>query len=369
MVVYISMTVLTLIFGYFFTHNKKPTESNKSLNLEIWTVLIVWVLVYSLRYMTGTDFGGYLRSFNLASRTDYSSYMTNTRDFAFYSLTYFLSKLFNGNFIAYEMVLAILSYLPILIVCREESEDYTFSALLFIFIMNFYNPFNGVRQGIAVSLLFYAHYMLFKRKKYIKYIIMVIIAFGFHSTVLFVVPLFLLSSLKVNNKFLWIVIGGITASFFALNSLWGNIIKLFEATGQEKLANDYASITLEGSSFTRFLVSVLPVVVGLVFYKKLKETRDDIDSDIILSLFAAIFMLFSMKTWIFARISYYFSSAPIILISKIPHMFNKEKNKYAIAILIVVLYFAYMVALLLHGEGNYLPYTFIPDMETVRNFR
>jgi len=369
MVVYISMTVLTLIFSYIFTHNKKTLETNKSLNLEIWTVLIVWILVYSLRYMTGTDFGGYLRSFNLATNESYSSYIANTRDVAFYSLTFFLNKLFNGNFVLYEAVLAILSYLPVLLVCHKESEDYTFSVLLFIFIMNFYNPFNGIRQGIAVSLLFYAHYILFKRKKYIKYVIVVLIAFGFHSTVLFVIPFFLLSNLKINNKFLWVIIGVITASYFAIGSLWGNIVKLFEATGQEKLANDYASITLEGSSFTRFLVAILPVALSLVFYRKLKESREDIDGDIILCLFSAIFMMFSMKTWIFARIAYYFSSASIILIPKIPHMFNKDKNKYFVAVAIVVLYFTYMTALLLHGEGNYLPYTFITDMDEVRNFR
>ena len=369
MVVYLTMTMLTLVFSYVFSRYNKTIDSEKHIRWEIWFVLIIWVLVYALRYMTGTDFGGYLRAFNRASTMTYSAYVNEYRDWAFYSMTYFLNRIFFGNFVAYEVVLAVLSYLPILLVCHEESEQYTFSILLFIFILNYFNPFNGVRQGIAVGLLFYAYYMLLKKRKYIKFAIVVIIAFGIHSTALFVLPFFFLSLLKLRNKLIWIIFSGITLSYFVLSSVWQRIIDLFEATGQEKLATDYSELEMQGSSFTRFFVALLPVIIALIFYNRLKAVRDDVDGDIILTMFSAVFMLFSMKSWIFARVAYYFSTSSVLLISKIPHMFEKENNKRMIAIVITVLYFIYMVALLLHGDGGYLPYNFITDFSALRSFR
>lgn len=361
MVVYSVMSIAIIVFGVLF-RNLNYDRGRKTSILSVISIVSVMIFVYASRYYVGTDFGGYLRTFNSATYYSFDAYVDMYRDMGFYGLTWILNRLFQGNWYLYSITLALITYLPILLTIRNEiADDFIYSLLLYVFTMAYFNGFNGVRQAIAVSLVFYAYYNFFCKKKYIKYGIFLVVAYFFHSTVLFVLPFHILSKLKVKSITFKTISLVMIVSYFAIWNLWTKLIDLLDSIGQEKLASDYAEIvTDQGSSFLRLAVAILPVLLAMIFYKRLKEFdyNDTLDKDIILCTFGAIFTMFSMKYWLFSRVGLYFSISQVLLLPKLSKIFGDEKSQKAFMFIMIILYFGYMVALLAHGDGELIPYEF-----------
>jgi hypothetical protein len=231
--------------------------------------------------------------------------------------------------------------------------------LLYIFTLEIYSGFNGMRQAIAVGFCFLAYYYYLEENQYIPYAIVMALAFGFHATALFAVPFHFLSRLKLESVTLRTTVGALIVSFLALWNIWSYLISFLDFIGQTKLANDYANVATDGSGYTRMFVYLLPVVIAIWKKDLLREKYgEEVDGEIILLLFSAIFMLFSTKYWLFARVASYFAISTILFVPKLECIFSKESKKLG-NMMILALYFCYMVALLLHGEGGYYPYSFI----------
>ena len=373
MFVYSTLIILTAIFGIIFYYtgtNKKGEYSN----IGLFFILVVWVTVYSIRYKTGTDFSGYVKDYFRAAAFPYHEYIDLFRDKGFYTLTWILNRLFRNEWLPYNIILAVLTYYPILVVIQKKCDHFVISILLYIFTMGYYAGFNGVRQSIAVSLVFYAYYIYFEENRYLKYFLLVLIAFSVHSTAIIVIPFHFLSKVKVKSRLYIPLVIVFVISFIALSGFWSGFIDALEFMGQEKLASDYADISDdEGSSITRFLVAALPVALTYIFYNQFKTVRPDgeddyMDNDIMLCTYTALFSLLSIKYWGFSRVGLYFSTSQVMLIPRLSNAFKERRVKIAILIIISALYFAYMIALLLHGEGRLLPYRFLFDYELTGNW-
>lgn len=361
MAVYSVMSLLTLVLAGLSKTITERKDSNR-IGFGVVLILVLWTFIYAFRYNTGSDFFGYVKDYFRASSYSYKEYIEAYRDVGFYSMTWILNRIFKNDWLPYNIVLGILVYLPTLVLIYRKS-DYTISAvLLYIFTMTYYSGFNGVRQGIAVGFVFYAYYMYFERRKYFKYFLIILLAFTFHSTALVVIPFHFLSRMRVKSANYIVFVGVMVVSYFALFDLWSNVISLLEALGQDKLVNDYSDITNDrGSSFLRFAVAILPVIIAYFSYRKLKiyDRFDTLDRDILLCTFAGLFSLFSMKYWGFSRIGLYFASSQVLLIPRFSELFGNKGSKMVVLILILILYFLYMYSLIMHGEGALDPYTFI----------
>lgn len=351
MIVYYTLIVMIIILG---TATKRG--SGKA---WIIPVSVLMILVYALRYRVGADFGGFYRTFHNVGIETWAQVRSRYSEFLFCAVQYVLYYVLNGNWIMYCVVLGIIAYVPVLVTIDRESKYPIYSTLLFIFTMSYFAEFNGVRQGLAVAVVFYGYYAYFRKERYIPFAISMAIAYGFHSTVLLIIPFLLLSKLPLKSITIKITVVALLLSFVFLWSLWSRVIQLFGLLGQDKLANDYAQIVdANGSSALRMIVYLVPSVLAMCFYKRLNAHYEDVDSEIILCLFAGIFMLFSTKYWIFARVALYFNMFSIILIPKFEVLFAANSRKLA-RCLIGGLYFAYMIVMLLHGDGSCYPYQFI----------
>ena len=288
----------------------------------------------------------------------FESFIETQRDSLFGYLTFFSSRLFKGNWVAFSYICSFLIYFPVIYVLYKKSADFTMSALLYIFTFTYFSGFNGVRQCIALSLLFLAYYCGLKEKKYWLYAVLVLVSFGFHSTALIAVPFHLLSLKSINSNLFKITVVSLLISYVFLWDIWSYIIEFLEFIGQSKLASDYNNLTEDGSGIIRFLVNVMPPILGLIFRKKIKKHYPDVDPEIMLLCIGAILSLFSLKNWIFSRISAYLKITVILFLPKLECIFDK-KSRMLGKIIILALYFAYMCALLLHGDGQVLPYQFI----------
>lgn len=364
MTVYLINIVMTLFIAYLTLAIQSFTKISKNkVKIAyggIIVILFLWVLVYALRDNVGSDYIGYQYYYYRIGtlNQNFQEFIASQRDFLYGSLEYLCYKFSNGSWIIFLIVLGIITYLPVLATLRKQSPNFVISILIYIFMLTFYSGFNGTRQAIAVGLSFYAYYNLFKEQKYKRYIIIMAMAYGFHSTILFVLPFHLLSKKDFKSKMFKLVVALMLFAYVFLWNLWMYLINFFDLIGQDKLANDYASATADGSSGLRLMVYLMPVILALIFYKQIKKKYARVDCEIMFMVIAAVFMLFSTKYWLFARVADYFAISTVLFIPKLECIF-KDNSKRIGMLVITAFYFCFMCMMLLHGEGGYYPYKMI----------
>ncbi|WP_285959079.1 EpsG family protein [Thomasclavelia spiroformis] len=360
MSIYLLNCLMTGILGVTIEHNNCKRRLNNILLFLI--ILIMWSAIYAFRgESVGSDTSGYMYFYNQIGKTSLSlgEYLSNGGDILFEILRYMCYKISGGNWVFFSFVTAVITYFPFLYTIKKENSNHiTMILLLYIFFMIYYSGFNATRQAIAVSISFFSYICYFSKKKYIKYFFIMSIAYGFHSTSIFIIPFHFLSKLSIKSKLLWVIIGLLLISTVAFSTVWNTIISLFSMIGNETLANRYIENSYGGSGFFRILVIIFPIILGIWKYKIFKNRNISIDNYLILSIFCAVFMVYSTNNWLFARLSSYFSPFLILFIPKLIFIFKKDSQQLAI-FMICILYFLYMIILLLHGEANLYPYNFI----------
>ena len=185
-----------------------------------------------------------------------------------------------------------------------------------------------------------------------------IIAFGFHSTALFVIPFHILSKINIKSKWLWVLVTILFVSGGSMSTIWNSAISILSAVGNDTLANRYANSTYTGSGIIRVFVCMAPLLIGL--WKRScisRKQKTENDSFLIFLIFDVIFMIYSTHNWLFGRLAMYFDIYAIVYIPKLKNIFNSRSKNLGI-VLILFLYFLYMILLMLHGEANIYPYSF-----------
>lgn len=347
MLIYLSLAIVILILHILNSRKMK-------VNYIVFSIVsILLILIYSLRYYVGSDFFLYYLNFN--------SQNFESRDWLFEFISKLNYFIFDGNWYLHSIILGIITYIPVLLFYRNNSSKFLISILIYIFSYNYFFPFNGIRQGLALSLYILAYNSLIKREK-IKFSLYIIGAFLFHSTVLIAIPFMFLSLVRYNSKILKSINLLLVVSVLFIGKLWPLILEVFALIGQEKIANDYSNVVIGdgdmGSSYLRLLVYVVPVILGIYYYR-IKKNKNNITKveNVILNTqtFACILMFASTKYWIFSRVALYFSIfTPVVYVKYIECFEKKSQNIYVIILLTV--YLIYMLLLLLNGEGSMLPY-------------
>ena len=368
MVVYLVTIFLTIVLG-ILANDARKVRVNQNTKKEyymgtffVFLIFLIWAMVFACRGINvGTDTSGYKYFYDriILNNVSLEAFMLNQRDWLFGYLEYFCCRIFKGNWICFQFVVAILLYAPVLVVLKKRADYLMSSLLLFIFTLNFFSGFNGMRQAVAVSIVFYAYYECFTEKQYFKYAFLLFLAFGFHSSVILAIPVHFLSRFKVKGRVVSFSVCLVILLYLFMWQVWPVIINFLEAIGQSKMAADYAEVAKDaGSGLTRFAVALVPVFVGNLYKERLEEKFQHINNELVLCLFGALFMLLSTKYWIFARVSAYFLSTQIMFIPKLYEIFTENSRKTG-CFMILILYSVYMIMLLLHGEGGYYPYSFI----------
>lgn len=159
---------------------------------------LVLLLFMGLRGDFTTDYGNYANSFSSYSTLSFGDIARIKREPLFALLIKFTS-LFSQHFQVYHFLMSALVCIPAILAIRKSSKNYVLS-VFFLFALTYYiESFNITRNCIAMSfLLFGLHYI--EEKKPILWILCVVLATGFHTSAIVLLPLYLLNYLPVNRK-------------------------------------------------------------------------------------------------------------------------------------------------------------------------
>lgn len=134
--------------------------------------------------------------------------------------------------------------------------------------------FNGARQFLAISIMLYTLRFV-EENKLIKYIIFSIIAFSIHQTAIIVIPAYFIAKGKFFN-FKIIVAALATIAATAFSSLFIDYIN--DMFISDSVYSQYYDTLVEGEGINifRVLVAAVPVILCLIYKKRIDELDDKV---------------------------------------------------------------------------------------------
>lgn len=347
--------IFNMIFSALFF---KTIASGKKFNfLYVTYNMALFSFLSMFRSITvGNDTIAYVEIFNNIMQSGDISPYQGRFEIGYLYLNKWLSSIFH-----HHQVLLIITSIYIFFGVGRFIYKYSnmawLSVILFFSLRYFDLSLSGIRHMLAVTTVLFAYDFIIKKHP-IKFVITVIIATTFHNAAFIFLLAYPISKFKLTKRL--ITISSLSCIFLLLfleESI--NVILTFfphyypyvysaKAEGEVKLA------TLLG-----LLVMVIILFAGEIFNNKIvkskvtnikekslsyiKTNHDEIQSVFI--LIACVIMLVALRVDIFSRFSQIYSVFAIVYL---PNAIGKIKDRHlktTILIFVVVLFFAYIIAI------------------------
>lgn len=205
------------------------------------------------------------------------NYLTDvTKDKGFAVLTVLLKSVIGNSDILFFLIIAFVQLMCIVKVCRKYSCNYWMSIFLFIASTDYVAwMHNGMRQFLAITVIFAATELLLK-KKYIPLIGIIIIASTFHASVLFMLPvIFIVQGKAWNKKSILCIIACIAVLFF-VDRFTDILDSALSTTQYSGMVTDWEEWQDDGTNPVRVLVYSVPMLLSLIGYRQIKVIDDPV---------------------------------------------------------------------------------------------
>lgn len=313
---------------------KNRIQYNTSGKIAIFICALILIFVSGFRYYVGTDYGEYF--YNYADKRD--NWLLALQNFNEPGLN-ILAKI-GSWFYDSPVVLFILAAIITIWLCvstiRKYSSDFCFSMLLFILLGCYQGSFNGIRQYLAMSILFAGHQFIANKKLW-KYIFIVFLAFCFHKSAIIMFPVYFVAQSRLSLKTVFIVIVSAILIRFSYDSLLSGFSFL---RGEEK---DYDfSYFYSAVNPLRVFVTFAPLVVTL-FGKKanhFQKYKDKFQFYLMFSVINAGLSFATIQSTYLARATIYTEVYATLMYPELIGSFY-ERDKRILKVVILILFLIY----------------------------
>lgn len=182
----------------------------------------------------------------------------------FYLLSVIYKQIISKDYHGWLFVICLASCIATMKGFLKYSTDYGLTCFLFIATTFFTWLLNGMRQFVVISVIFAASNLIVE-KKYLKFIVLIILLSTIHKSALIFIPVvFLINSTPWSWKI------GLTV-FISLvlglnNRLFNDVLAMSIGSTQYSDYVNYIASSGVGVNLFRFLVNAVPV--GLAFYER-----------------------------------------------------------------------------------------------------
>ena len=331
------------------TSGKPPRRTTNGGFLEILVTMGPLIFFLGLR-SAGSDTAAYISSFKelpsgwsaLFSPSTYEG----VQEWLFRALGVFC-KTVSDDYHLYLFVIALISGLLVAVTMRRYSERlYPWVMLLFLLGGTYSWMFNGIRQFLAVSILFAATPLLVERRT-VAYILVAIVASFIHSSAIMMVIIpFLVQGQAWNKR----TIATLAVAIFAILATSRFIGVVTDLTGYSTDAEITSSD--DGSSFLRTILYAVPLVLAYVKRKEIEEQGTPfINLCINMTFLCVVLSLVANVTYgiYFGRLPIYFSLYGLILLVWLVGRTQVEKRR----LLVFGLAMIYIALFLRQGNTYY----------------
>ncbi|MDY4969064.1 MAG: EpsG family protein [Lachnospiraceae bacterium] len=198
------------------------------------------------------------------------------KDKGFHVLTALIKSIIGNSDILYFFIIAAFQLLVVALVCRRLSCNYWLSIFIFIASTDYMSwVHNGMRQFIAVTIIFAATELIIW-KKYLISILLILFASTMHGSALLMLPvIFIIQGKAWNKKTIICIFVSILALVFV--DQFTNILDtILVDTQYENVVSDWQAWNDNGTNPIRVLVYAVPTILGMVGYKYIKYADDPV---------------------------------------------------------------------------------------------
>lgn len=273
-----------------------------------------------------------------------------------------VTKNFHIFLFVYQLIQLCIVYYTIKPLKKEISIVFAF----FVYFFSYYNlSLNILRQIMAVMIVFFSYRYILKRKP-IRFVLTIAIAYTFHSTAIIGLVLYPINwalnnkSLKMLSKIAIIVGGaGVSVGYQALLTVFAKVGVL----SIERYSH-YVAETEVGGRYIRLLYWLIIIILILWKGRKCIEYNN---KSLTLEMYMTMSGIFSLIAFLgglgIVRIAYYFDVFQIlflpILVQKLPFTLEKKKTKGSYLVIGAIIVTFWLFNYIIRNGGNTYPYVFM----------
>ena len=333
-------TFVSLTWKKWFIFKVKTVNGRtrtKPLLLSYLFAMLPLIVIIGMRSEIA-DTASYIASFKTLPTSFSEIIKLSGRDYLFYRLSALIKMIYpHPNF-----WLTVVAFIQVLLICvsiRRYSEMPGISFFLFVASTEFSYMLNGMRQFVAVTILF-AAYRLLVEKKYIPYILLIILAAQFHGTAYVMLVGLLVSFIKPWSKIMYAFVAVFTAAMVFLEPILSGLKIFFE---DSEYSSQMAELMeAEGTNIIRAFVALVPLAIGFLFRKNkaVFERRENVLAFNMSMLNAAFFIASSIVGGnLMARFAEYFTIFQLLTYPALfKNCFKKGQERNVVVLIFGLVY-------------------------------
>jgi hypothetical protein len=330
-----------IIFVFFAAFiSSINTSVNKRILFTFLTISAIILLQALRKSVVGIDVQTYLFVFNLIADGGGKTLTDFTDDFFNMEFGYItLNKiivLFNQDSQIFLGIVSAAIFIPIGYVIYKNSQNILLSIISLISFLIFNFTFSGLRQSIAIAMTFLS-FELIKKRKWVWFVALVLLASSFHKSALVFLPAYLLYNLKIKRKYFVIILIGLIVVLIGKSSVIGLILSL-------PFLNKYSTynifLTSGTGAYSMFFIMLFIYSVSMLI-PKANEISKSLNAYRNYLLVATMIQIAASVSQVAMRAGFYYFIFVILILPEITITYKNVKSRNGIIFLIIVfcLYF------------------------------
>lgn len=274
-----------------------------------------------------------------------------SKDKGFYILQNLFKMYISDDYHMWFLFVASIESIILVSVLAKESVDF-FDAAFYFFASQLYcNYFSMMRQWLAVCIVF-AGFTFIKRKKFIPFLLLCLLAAQFHNSAYYMIPVyFLLQGTPWGKKQMSIILLFVLALFF-LQPILSSVSGSTDDSTYNYVFNSMSSNS--GSSIARVAFIILPLILAFINRDKITDkTMCICVNATVLTFLLIVVASFSSGLYI-NRFKTYINMFTIMLVPYILNVtYNNSREKQTVKMIFYIFYFAIYVVFM-NYENSFL---------------
>lgn len=298
------INILSICVYAFLLLTGKTSKTKKTVFLALCALQCLFIAC--IRFWIGTDYGWYYYGFESMSQSGFSDMKYEDWEIGFIFLNKIVG-LFTKSPPVFIGICAAISLSGTFYMIWKYSKEPFMSVFLFLNTYLYYLDLNYVRQSIAMSIMCFA-YGFMKDRKLVRFLLLCALAATFHLPVLYLIPVYFITYIRVNLKTLPIYAGALVVYFIVSDPILDFVFSHFhtEYAGSRFIENGMKLI------YTYYPLLLCVGMVALAFYLKFRLSRE-LNVLMHLMLTMGFWQIVMTKHALFERFSYY--TMPFLLIA------------------------------------------------------
>ncbi|MEG0691600.1 MAG: EpsG family protein [Oscillospiraceae bacterium] len=281
----------------------------------------IFILSY-FRVHIGYDYDMYAEGFLKMGIKGFSTLEYLDWEYGFNLYTKLIASISNNQTI-YFGITALICLIPVAIFIYRNSKMIWLSTLLYVNLSFFYCTMNFLRQSIAIGLSLIAWEFL-KKRKFLLFTLIILVASTFHSTVLILLPVYFIVNCKPKVQTELLYCYGLLFFYISSDGFIDLLTDVFHSDYKDSI------FIREGLPFVYALIPIAILILTLCYKEKL-IAFDSNNKYLIQMLYLSVFFMIIMSRHaILERLSYYSYSYVILLL---PELILTIKHYYDVKLL------------------------------------